>query len=184
MIRVGSFCLALIIGIQAAILVTSVVTQLTMPVEIQIAEANGREERFAKTSVGVRIYYIGLTSSTSDFGSTMRFLIVNGSSETIKCIGYSGVCAGPTILIRGHDAGAWVCMNGSSKYSIKPGETAELMISPQDFATLPNRSEKVAIGYEFDHLNGESTQYLAEPMILPTEFRKELKRELDGRRSE
>lgn len=175
-----AFCVALLIGVQAAILVSGVLAQVTMPAEIIVADVDRWDESLAKPLDGVRIVYSGMTSSKSDFGPTMMFIIVNGSTETIECIGYLGICASPEIFIAGKVERSWVCMMGSSRYSILPGQTAELMVSPQDFATLPDRSSKVVVGYEFNRPNGELIRHLAEPMLLPTEFRKEVKKELVG----
>ncbi len=178
--KIVTFCLALFIGTQAAMLVSNVFAQFMIPAEIHVVDAYDRGELFAKPLDGIRIVYSDVTSRESDFGPTMKFIIVNGSSEAIKCIGYSGVCASPEILIAGKDEKGWVCMNGSSWYSIMPGETAELMVGPHDFAKLPARSTEVVVGYEFERPNGEPIQHLAEPMLLPFEFRKEVKKVLDG----
>ena len=62
-------------------------------------------------------------------------------------------------------------MNGSSRYTIKPGESAELWVSPSDFELLPEQTEEVVIGYKFEDPSGSSNQYFAAPLVLPVEFR-------------
>ena len=121
------FSLTFFVGVKVA-WVAGVVTKFSMPAEIHRPDVNDRAERFARSPVGIRVSYIGLT------GPTLRFLIHNGSTETLSCVGYSGMCASPEIRINGEDAKAWVCMNGSSTYLIEPGETVELAVGPYDFA--------------------------------------------------
>ena len=67
---------------------------------------------------------------------------------------------------------------GSSVYTIKPGQSAELMIHSSDFQLLPGKTEKVVIGYEFENTEGQSHQHFAEPIVLPAEFRNAVRKYL------
>lgn len=112
--------------------------------------------------------YNGVNAGSSEFDEGLRFIIFNGSSENVSCIGYNGRCASPEIRISGRDAAAWVCMNGSSTYTIEPGRSAELIVGAYDFARLPSKAEKITIGYAF--ATGRADKYFAEPIILPSKF--------------
>ena len=170
-IRIGTFVLALFLGLQAVTLADAFVEQFSIPPEIDLLSSAEKLAR-AELPKGIRISYDGMFPRVEDHPPFLRFLIYNGSPNELTCIGYSGICASPEIRVREVDASAWVCMNGSSFYKIKPGETAELTVSVEDFNLLPGKTDDVEIGYKFEHSDGRSDQYFAEPITLPAEFRK------------
>ena len=173
------FVLALFVGLQATMLAEAISEEFSLPPEIVVVGSDEKRER-AELPKGVRITYDGMFPVNDEVPApSLRFLIYNGSSEELTCIGYSGICASPAILVRELDATAWVCMNGSSNYTIKPGESAEMMVSVQDFNLLPGKTENVAVGYKFEFSAGLSDQYLAEPIVLPAKFRKALVKDLN-----
>ncbi len=130
------FLLALFVGIQVAAFVTNVTAQFSLPADIPEPGFNEPIDQVAKAPTGIRISYIGVNDST------LRFLIYNGSTEKVSCLGYSGICASPELRLNGLDAKAWVCMNGTSIYEILPGDTVEMMVSPYDFARVPGKNEQ------------------------------------------
>jgi hypothetical protein len=168
------FLLTLFVGIQTAAFVTDVTAQFSLPAEIPEPGSNERNYRFAKAPAGIRISYIGVNDST------LRFLIYNGSTEKVSCWGYSGICASPEIRINGLDANAWVCMNGSDNYVILPGDTAEMMVSPDDFARVPGKNEKVMVGYQSIDVERQE-HHFAQPMVLPPAFRNDIRKFLSKR---
>lgn len=174
-LAIATFCMALLIGIQMSVIVSNFSGYLTSPAQLELEVLGEPDRSSAKPTIRIRISYIGLSSSDPDFGSTMRYLIYNGSSETLSCIGYNGICASPDIFIREQYQSAWVCMNGSSLYTIAPGQTAELMVGPYDFIRLPRKSDEVTVGYEFTDPHGRTTQYFAESMRIPSAFRDEIR---------
>jgi hypothetical protein len=171
LIRIGIFVLALLLGLQAVTLANAFFEQFSLPLEIEVV---GSDEKLARAELpkGIRISYNGAFPRVKDHPPFLRFLIYNGSPNQLTCIGHSGICASPEIRLRDLDASAWVCMNGSSHYTIKPGESAELTVSVEDFNLLPGKTDEVVIGYKFEHPDGRSDQYFAEPIVLPAEFRK------------
>lgn len=170
-IRIGAFFIALFIGVQIPIFVSDAAGLFMKLSAIEHSDVAVREDLLAMPIFGVQISYIGSSLDDPDFGSTMRFLVYNGSQETISCRGYAGKCADPEILIRERDEKAWVCMNGSSVYSIGPGATAELIVSPYNFATIPRRSAEITVGLEVIDADGSTARYFAEPVTLPPAFR-------------
>lgn len=171
LILIAMFVLALFLGLQAATLANAIYEQFSLPPEIEVVGSDEKLERAGRPK-GVRITYDGMFPFNEEVPPSLRFLIYNGSPNELTCIGYSGICASPEIRVRELDASAWVCMNGSSDYTIKPGDSAELMVTVQDFDLLPTKSELVMIGYKFEHPDGRSHQYFAEPIVLPAKFRK------------
>ena len=171
LIRIAIFALAVFLGLQAVTLANAFAEQFSLPPEIEVVGSNEKLER-AERPKGVRITYDGMFPFNEEVPPSLRFLIYNGSPNELTCIGYSGICASPEIRLRGLDASAWVCMNGSSLYTIKPGESAELEVSVEDFNLLPGKTDDVVIGHKFEHPDGRSDQYFAEPIVLPAEFRK------------
>lgn len=169
--RTGLFLLTLFLGLQVVALADHFAEQFFLPPEIEVLGSDERRS-LAERPSGIRITYNGMFPRAEDYPASLRFLIYNGSQGELTCIGYSGMCSSPEIRIRGLDATAWVCMIGSSFYKIGPGETAQLMVSAEDFALLPAKTEEVAIGIKFEHPDGRSDQFFAEPIILPAEFRK------------
>jgi hypothetical protein len=163
-----AFCVALSIGIKIAAFVPNAAVYLTSPEKIEVSPLG--TDGYAKFPAGVLISYLGETSDEGR-GTGMRFLIYNGSAEPISCIGYEGVCVSPEIFISGEAAAEWICLNGSSMYTISPSQTAQLLVEPYEFARLPEKMEIVTIGYTFEHTDGRNTQSLAEPMTLPPAFR-------------
>lgn len=155
-------------GIQVAAFVTNVTAQFSLPADIPEPGFNDHTDQVPKAPTGIRISYIGINEST------LRFLIYNGSTEKVSCLGYSGICASPEIRINGLDANAWVCMNGSSVYEIMPGDTVEMMVSPYDFARVPGKNDKVAIGYKSIQDDTQEPHF-AEPIVLPPAFRNEIR---------
>lgn len=178
--RIALFLLTLLIGIQTTALVTTAVGYLLVPSEIKVADPNEGKPIFATAPDGVQISYIG-RSSAADSGSNLRFLIYNGSGERLSCIGYSGRCIAPEIRIGTTEANAWVCLNGTSTYTIEPGTTAVLEVGTYDLARLPGRTELVEVGYEFEYSDGRKERYFAEPIAIPDEFRNLLRKELKER---
>lgn len=162
------FLLALFVGIQLAAFVTNVTAQFSLPADIPEPGFDDHTDQVAKAPTGIRISYIGLNEST------LRFLIYNGSTEKLSCLGYSGICASPALRINRLDANAWVCMNGSSIYEILPGDTVEMMVSPYDFARVPGKNEKVVVGYKSID-NDTQDHYFAEPIVLPPTFSNEIR---------
>jgi len=175
---IGMFLLTLCLGINADRLANYITDQFHLPGEIELIDAHDGME-LAEVPRGIRIMYEGVFPVwAEEHEPPLRFHIYNGSSRELKCIGYSGMCASPEIRVRGLDATAWVCMNGSSFYTIKPGESAEVMVDPQDFNFLPGKSELVTVGYEFEHPDGSSDLYFAESIVLPAAFRKAVNKHL------
>jgi hypothetical protein len=174
-IRIGAFFIALFIGVQIPVFVSDAAGLFMKLSAIERSDVAVSEDMLAKPIYGVRISYIGTSVDDPDFGSTMRFLVYNGSQETISCRGYAGKCADPEILIRGRDEKAWVCMRGSSVYSIGPGATAGLIVSPYNFATIPRRSAEVTVGLEFTEPGVSTARYFAEPVTLPPAFKNEIR---------
>lgn len=169
--RIAIFVLALFLGLQAVTLANAFAEQFSLPPEIDLLDADEKLAR-AELPKGVRISYNGIFQLAKDEPPALRFLIYNGSPNELTCIGYSGMCSAPEIRLRGLDAAAWECMNGFPHYTVKPGESAEMVVSVEDFNLLPRKTDEVVIGYTFYHPNGGSDQYFAEPIILPAEFRK------------
>lgn len=177
--RIALFFLTLFLGIQAVALANYLTANFSLPADTDVAvETLTRDPTLAGLPKGVRISYNGMFPRTKDAPPTLRFLIYNGSGRELFCLGYGGSCASPKILVRGLDAGSWECMNGSSHYKIKPGETAELKVYASDFNLLPDKTEEVVIGYDFGNLDRQSDKYYAEPIVLPAEFRKALRKYL------
>ena len=176
--RLAIFVPALFLGLQAVTLADAFFKQFSLPVEIEVV---GSDEKLAPAELpkGIRISYNGAFPRLKEHPPFLRFLIYNGSPKDLTCIGYSGICASPEIRVRELDASAWVCMNGSSIYTIKPGESAELQVSVEDFNLLPGKTDEVVIGYKFEHPDGRSDQYFAEPIVLPVEFRKAISKYLE-----
>lgn len=170
--KIGPFFLALFLGIQAVSLAKYLAAKPSLPADADIVvDRSYGESTPAERPEGIRVLYDGIFPSSDHQSPTLRFLIYNGSSREVSCIGYWGICASPEIRLRGLEAKAWVCMNGSSFYTIKPGESAELMVSAADFQLLPGKTEEVVIGYKFKYPDGRSDQYFAAPLVLPAEFR-------------
>ena len=165
------FALTLFCGLQIVTLTSAFSEQFSLPREIDVV---GSDENLAQAEIpkGIRIFFNGVYPPVKDHPPILRFVIYNGSPNELTCIGYSRICASPEIRLRGLDTSAWECMNGSSFYKIKPGETAELMVSVEDFSLLPAKTENVTIGIKFEHSDGRSDSYFAEPIVLPAEFRK------------
>ena len=169
--KIGLFVLTLFLGIQAVTLANCLVANMSLPADADVVvHRPDGESTSAEVPEGIRVLYNGMFPRTDDGPPTLRFLIYNGSSRELSCIGYLDICASPEVRLRGLDAKAWVCMNGSFHYTIKPGESAELMVSAADFQLLPGRNEDVVIGYEFEYPDGRYEQ-LAAPIVLPAEFR-------------
>lgn len=168
------FLSTLFVGIQVAAFVTNVTAQFSLPADIPEPGFDEHTDQVAKAPIGIHVSYIGVNEST------LRFLIYNGSTEKLSCRGYSGICASPELHINGLDASAWVCMNGSSVYEIKPGDTVEMMVVPEDFARVPGKNEKVVVGYKSIH---DDMQYphFAEPIVLPPAFRNEIRESFSKR---
>lgn len=163
--------LTLFVGIQVAAFVTNVTTRFSLPADIPEPGFKHHGNQTPKAPTGIRVSYIGNREST------LRFLIYNGSKEKLLCLGYSGICASPELLINGLDASAWVCMNGSSILEIMPGNTAEMMVSPEDFAQVPGKSDEVAVG--FKSIDDDRPDiYFAEPILIPRAFRNEIRENL------
>ena len=177
LIKIAIFILALCLGLQAVTLANALIEQFSLPPETEVV---GADENLARAELpkGIRISYNGVFPRVKDRPPFLRFLIYNGSPNELTCIGYSGICASPEIRLRDLDASAWVCMNGSSHYTIKPGEAAELEVSVEDFNLLPGKTDEVVIGHKFEHPDGRSDQYFAEPIVLPAEFRKAISKYL------
>ena len=168
--KIGLFFLTLFLGIQAITLADCIVANLSVPADADIVvDGSDLESTQVERPGGIRILYDGTWSD--DETPVLLFLIYNGSFRELSCIGYGGRCLSPQIRLRGLDVKAWACMNGSSRYTIKPGESAELWVSPSDFELLPEQTEEVVIGYKFEDPSGSSNQYFAAPLVLPVEFR-------------
>lgn len=163
--------MSLSVGLLVVALSEVFVEQNFLAAEIEVV---GEDKKLKRVGLpkGVRITYDGVFPVIEDEPVALRFLIYNGSPNELTCIGYSGICASPEIQVRGLDASAWVCMRGSSLYTIKPGKTAELKVTVENFDLLPDKSDEVVIGYKFEHPDGPSDLYFAEPIVLPTQFRK------------
>lgn len=147
----------------------NVAVQLSLPADLPESGFDERTDRIPKAPAGIRISYIGVKDST------LRFLIYNGSTEKLSCLGYSGICASPELRVNGLDATAWVCMNGSSIYEIQPGETVEMLVSTEDFARIPGKNDKVAVGFKSIDDDAQDISF-AEPIILPSAFRNEVRK--------
>lgn len=161
------FSLALFAGIQATALIGNISAHFSLPTDQPEFDPLYTEERSPLAPVGVRISYIGINKTT------LRFIIYNGSEKTLSCLGYAGICASPKLSINEADVSAWVCMNGSSKYQIRPGATAVMMVSPADFARVPGKYDRVVVGFTSVDENAEDL-YLAEPIFIPATFRKQI----------
>ena len=68
----------------------------------------------------------------------------------------------------------WICMNESSIYEIKPGDTVEMMVYPEDFARVPGKNDKVVVGFKSIE-EDKQDQYFAKPIVLPPAFRNEIR---------
>ncbi len=165
------FFVTLFVGIQTAAFVTSVMERFSVPADLAGRGYNDQADGVATAVYGIHISYIGVKESA------LRFLIYNGSTERLRCLGYSGICVGPELRINGLDASAWVCLNGSSEYEIKPGEAVEMMVFPYDFALIPGKNEMVEVGFKSIDAN-EEDQYFAQPIVLPPAFRNEIRKSL------
>lgn len=167
--------MALFVGIQVAAFFTTVTTKFTtattkfsLPADVPEPEFNDDVNEFPNSPIGIHVSYIGVNEST------LRFLIYNGSREKLSCYGYSGLCLSPEIRINGLDGSAWMCMNGTSVYEIMPGDTVEMMVSPDDFARVPGKNDKVSVG--FKSITNDTQGYdFAEPIILPPAFRNKIR---------
>lgn len=176
-----AFCVALLIGVQATQLISKVAVYRTLPTAPEVSEIN--EVPPALPPFGVRIAYIGHLEPIPGTESNLQFLIYNGSSSPISCIGYRGVCAKPDIFIREHAESAWKCMNGADEYTIKPGETGSLAVIADDFTELPGETENVTVGYTFWQPGGSPIQSSAEPIVLPSAFRDQVRKAVAERNS-
>lgn len=165
------FLAALFVGIQSTAFSTDVAAQFSLPADIPEPGSQLDPDQAPKAPAGIRVSYIGVNDST------LRFLIYNGSTESVSCLGYSGLCASPELLINGLDANAWVCMSGSPTYEIKPGDSVEMIVTPEDFARVPGKSEMVVVGYKPLQLDAQD-QYFAEPIVLPPSFRNSIRKSL------
>jgi len=165
------FLAALFVGIQTTAFSTDVAAQFSLPADIPEPGFHLDPDQVPKAPAGVRVSYIGVNDST------LRFLIYNGSTETVSCLGYAGLCASPELLINGLDANAWVCMMGSPRYDIKPGDTVEMIVTPEDFASVPGKNDKVVVGYKPIREDSQD-RYFAEPIVIPPAFRNEIRKSL------
>lgn len=163
------FLSSLLVGVQVVSFITNMTEQFSLPREIPEPGFPIDTLRFPTSPVGVHVSYIGVEDST------LRFLIYNGSTETLSCIGYSGICSSPVLRIDGLDAKAWMCMNWSSRYEIRPGDTVELMVFAEDFSRLPGKNDKIVVGFKSINKK-EQDLYFAEPIVIPSEFRNEIKK--------
>ena len=163
------FLFALFLGIQLAAFDTDLAARFSPPADVPEPREYDDVERIPARPSGIRVSYVGVNDST------LRFLVYNGSTEKLSCRGYEGICSSPELLLNGLDASAWVCMNGSSKYEIKPGDTVEMMVAPYDFARVPGKNEKVVVGFKSIDEDDWRDQYFAEPIVLPPAFRNEIR---------
>jgi hypothetical protein len=164
------FLSALFAGIQAAAFVANVSAQFSLPADLPEPVPLGTDRR-PLAPAEVRVSYIGINEST------LRFLVYNGSTEKLSCLGYSGICASPELRINGLDASAWVCMNGSDIYEIMPGDTVEMMVGPYDFARVPGRDDEVAVGFKSVDNDTQVVEF-AVPIVIPSAFRNEIRESL------
>lgn len=171
--KIAIFFLTLFFGLTAAVLPRLFVVLFFQPVDIEVSDINEKgEPTIASPPSGIRILYNGMRPTE------LRFVIVNGSSQPIICRGYEGKCESPEIHVRGREADAWVCMNGSSLYTIHPGQSAELIVHPWDFSILPGKTEQVSFGHPIDSRKYDSISYFGEPIVLPAEFRNSVREHL------
>ena len=105
--KIALFFLTLFLGIQAVALANHLAEQTSLPANADV-EVDGlyADPSQAEPPEGIRILYNGMFAKVGDAPPILRFLIYNGSSRELSCIGYGGICASPEIRVRGLDAQA------------------------------------------------------------------------------
>ncbi|MGE3466006.1 MAG: hypothetical protein AB7J13_03655 [Pyrinomonadaceae bacterium] len=128
---------------------------------------------------GVQIMYAGWLPESEQGVASLRFVVYNGLDVPVIYTAYSPNLALPEVHINGKKYEQWRCLNGSEKFRIAPGASAEIHATRWDFPRRIAPNAKTTVGLYLNFLPGhglaetQTPDILAvtEPFPIPNAFR-------------
>ena len=129
----------------------------------------------AKTPYGISVMYAGWSRDTVYNELMLRFVIYNGSGQTITFSAKSPERPFPEIVANGRKLPPLIgCGNGIQTFSISPGGSAEFHVYSLQFLERPRKFDSVTIGFYLDRESSEGKLYTSQPFFLPDKFRESI----------